>query len=632
MKKYRVSILLSLVFFLFPSCNDFLDVKPDGIVTQDYLKSNINNLNPVLAGVYSKMAKNDFVNSLYRFGEMPGDNVSMISDNITDEEVQIATFRVDPNNSYLLTFWEICFQGILAANDYLNLQRTTYDIWMEKVDEIYQDTTSTSNSKFRNGTDVNDVNINTTRELTFYAGEAHFLRALYYFYLVRTFGEVPIMPEKLEIDADKNNFYQDRASIQDVYSYIEKDLRIAIVTCRPSTELVSDRGRVNKAAAVALLVKVLGYQASLYDESRWAEIPKFAGALYKDLATFSYQELLKPSFSDIAENWEKYRDEFFLFKYDNIKASDNIILNYNFELFPHYDQLGWLDNEFNSELIFEINFNYTGDGFTNNNNRGTNVWSNLMDLSNYSDYARANSKIYAASKDFLTTFANLDDPSINRSGKRDPRAVWATVENGFQNYNSLTLEDAGNLQDPTNFNRTIAKYYINRKDWPANQIQNDNPKNAILLRLGEIILWHAEALNELNRGPEGIALINSHIIPRANELRNANIEGRWDYFKNLLGQSGQVLAVQNLPVLSKELNRIAIWDQRRIELCFEWDRFYDIVRTGQAEEALANWQKIDGTFSSIANKEFKKGINEIFPIPQSEIDKTGGRWLQNPGY
>jgi starch-binding outer membrane protein, SusD/RagB family len=631
MRKNIFSMLLLSVLFLLPSCNDYLDVDPDGVVTEEYIKNSINNLNPALAGVYSKLAKNNFTNNLYRFGEAPGDNVSMISDNITDEEVQIATFNVNQSNEHLLEFWETCYQGILAANDYLNIQRGAYDLWMKKVDKIYENPNSNNFSQFRRGVDVNGVNVNTAKEITYFTGEAHFLRALYYFYLVRTFGGVPIMPEKLEINAGTNNFYSDRASVKEVYEYIEKDLRIAMVTCRPPTNDLSFRGRVNKGAAAAFLIKVLGYQASIFDQSRWADIPKLADGLYLKNTKFSYKELLEPSFPDVVENWEDCINKLFLFKYDQIKVSDEISMDPNYDLFPLYDQLGWLENEFNQELIFEINFNYTGDGFENDNNRGTNVWSNLMDLSNYNSYARSNSKVFTASKDFLTRFANMDDPGINRVGSRDPRAVWATVANGFQYYYEKTLEDAGNLQDPTNFNRSIAKYYISRKNWPVNQIQNDNPKNVILMRLGEVILWHAEALNEIGQGPEAIALINQKLIPRANELRNATTAGRYDYFKGLI-VANEVKQLSNLPVLSQELNRVAIWDQRRVELCFEWDRFYDIVRTGQAEEALATWQTVDGNFSGIADKNFKKGINEIFPIPQSEIEKAGGRWLQNPGY
>lgn len=60
-----------------------------------------------------------------------------------------------------------------------------------------------------------------------------------------------------------------------------------------------------------------------------------------------------------------------------------------------------------------------------------------------------------------------------------------------------------------------------------------------------------------------------------------------------------------------------IWKERRLELSGEGWRFFDLVRTGQAET------EIDG---------FTKNKHELFPIPQVEIDLTGGNWSQNPGY
>ncbi|MDO8952393.1 MAG: RagB/SusD family nutrient uptake outer membrane protein, partial [Draconibacterium sp.] len=59
----------------------------------------------------------------------------------------------------------------------------------------------------------------------------------------------------------------------------------------------------------------------------------------------------------------------------------------------------------------------------------------------------------------------------------------------------------------------------------------------------------------------------------------------------------------------------AIWDERRLELAMEGDRFFDLVRTGQAAA------KITG---------FIVGKNEIFPIPQREIDISG--LTQNPNW
>lgn len=61
----------------------------------------------------------------------------------------------------------------------------------------------------------------------------------------------------------------------------------------------------------------------------------------------------------------------------------------------------------------------------------------------------------------------------------------------------------------------------------------------------------------------------------------------------------------------------AIWEERRLELSGEGLRFFDLVRTGQAADA------IDG---------FVEGKNELFPIPQVEIDLAGGNWKQNPNY
>ena len=60
-----------------------------------------------------------------------------------------------------------------------------------------------------------------------------------------------------------------------------------------------------------------------------------------------------------------------------------------------------------------------------------------------------------------------------------------------------------------------------------------------------------------------------------------------------------------------------IYNERRLELACEGHRFFDLVRTGQAE------QHIDG---------FVVGKHELFPIPQLEIDLAGGNWSQNPGY
>ncbi|WP_289658357.1 RagB/SusD family nutrient uptake outer membrane protein [Flavobacterium panacagri] len=118
--------------------------------------------------------------------------------------------------------------------------------------------------------------------------------------------------------------------------------------------------------------------------------------------------------------------------------------------------------------------------------------------------------------------------------------------------------------------------------------------NIKYLRYGEVLLMKAEALNELNQTSEAISLLNI-IRHRAG-----------------LGDT---------PATSQAAVRTAIWKERRVELAFEFDRFFDLVRTGQAKDAFT----ADG-------KVFTVGKNELFPIPASFILIAEGMSSQNPGY
>ena len=114
------------------------------------------------------------------------------------------------------------------------------------------------------------------------------------------------------------------------------------------------------------------------------------------------------------------------------------------------------------------------------------------------------------------------------------------------------------------------------------------------LRYAEVLLMKAEALNELGQTSDAIPLLNQ-IRHRAN-----------------LGDT---------PAVSQADVRIAIWKERRVEMAFEHDRFFDLVRTGQAKAAFA----VDG-------KTFTENKNELFPIPAAFLKQADGLSSQNPGY
>ncbi|MDP3680202.1 MAG: RagB/SusD family nutrient uptake outer membrane protein [Flavobacterium sp.] len=118
--------------------------------------------------------------------------------------------------------------------------------------------------------------------------------------------------------------------------------------------------------------------------------------------------------------------------------------------------------------------------------------------------------------------------------------------------------------------------------------------NIKYLRYAEVLLMKAEALNELNQTPAAILLLNQ-IRTRA--------------------------GLGNTTAVSQGDVKTAIWKERRVEMAFEHDRFFDLVRTGQAVAAFA----IDG-------KTFVAGKHELFPLPQAFITQAGGLSTQNPGY
>ena len=118
--------------------------------------------------------------------------------------------------------------------------------------------------------------------------------------------------------------------------------------------------------------------------------------------------------------------------------------------------------------------------------------------------------------------------------------------------------------------------------------------NIKCLRYAEVLLMKAEALNELGQ--------TSAAIPLLNQVRNR-------------------AGLSDTSALSQLDVKNAIWKERRVELAFEHDRFFDLVRTGQAQSAFA----LDG-------KTFVVGKHEVFPLPQKFMNQAVGLSIQNPNY
>ena len=126
------------------------------------------------------------------------------------------------------------------------------------------------------------------------------------------------------------------------------------------------------------------------------------------------------------------------------------------------------------------------------------------------------------------------------------------------------------------------------ESWNGNK--GETAKNLRLLKYSDVMLIRAEAAFQAGMAGEAEDLIN--------ELRER---------AGLDEKTG--ITLQD------------IYNERRWEMVMEHDRWFDLVRTGQAQAAMA-----------AVGKTFIPGTHEVFPIPQAQITASGGRLIQNNGY
>ncbi|TDX11777.1 RagB/SusD family nutrient uptake outer membrane protein [Flavobacterium sp. S87F.05.LMB.W.Kidney.N] len=150
------------------------------------------------------------------------------------------------------------------------------------------------------------------------------------------------------------------------------------------------------------------------------------------------------------------------------------------------------------------------------------------------------------------------------------------------------------LYDGREVPSTVANPMYNYKAYSSDFYNQEfTDTNLRYLRYAEVILMKAEALNELGQTSEAIPLVNM-IRKRA--------------------------GLSDTPFTSQTDIRKAIYKERRLEFAFEHDRWFDIVRTGQAQAAMA----ADG-------KTFIVGKHELWPIPTTFLREAAGYSEQNPG-
>ncbi|MDZ4262096.1 MAG: RagB/SusD family nutrient uptake outer membrane protein, partial [Pseudomonadota bacterium] len=144
--------------------------------------------------------------------------------------------------------------------------------------------------------------------------------------------------------------------------------------------------------------------------------------------------------------------------------------------------------------------------------------------------------------------------------------------------------------------------------------------NTVLVRFSDVLLWKAEALIELDRYDEALPIINRI---RARAAGSTGMLNNFGLYNVGLYAS---FADQN------DARRALRWE-RRLELGQEGHRFFDLVRWGIAKETIDDYLQVERTRKPyLEEANFVKGRDEYLPIPQQQINLSGGLYQQLRGY
>lgn len=407
--------------------------------------------------------------------------------------------------------------------------------------------------------------------------EVRFLRAYFYFELVKRWGGVPLIGDKIFGLNDNVNLKRNTAD--ECYDYVLSEIEAVKELLLPAVVSDQNIGRANKGAALALKSRILLYRAS---------------------------PLSNPN-GDL-QRWQAAAD-----------AAKDLMQLGNYSLGT--DFIALFNAVKNPEIIFMKEQGQNQNVETNNGpigytvgNGTTSPTQNLVDA-----FPMKNGK--------MPMEAGSAYDAANPYAGRDPRFAATIMFNTTKWLNRPVETFNGGLDRPGGSRiQTKTGYYLRKfmGKFESSGVYSNQNHHVMLFRYAEILLNYAEAVNEVN-GPVA-EVMNAITAIRKRAGITAGTDSRYGIAAGI----------------SKDQMRSLIRNERRVEMAFEEQRFWDIRRWKIAEQVLNAPLKgmnivknVDGTFSytilDIAPAVFDASKNYLFPIPYSEI-QTNPNMIQNPGY
>lgn len=603
MKTKILSIILAGGLFVSSGCSDFLDQIPDNVLTVEDIFKSKDYVDDYLTQIYANIP-----NELsQRLGEQFSGPWTAGSDE--------AKYN-----------WDFNYANNLNRSTWATTDGTVSNLWNNFYKSI------------RNATDfidkidgANEAEVNTAMKSR-YKAEARALRAMYYYWLVRIYGPVPMVNKVLPVDAPLSEVLLPRSSFDECISFIVGELDQAYNDL-PIIPVDDEYGRITKGIVKAFKVEALMLNASpLFNGNA-----DMAGLVNKDGKQLINQSYDANKWKAAADAAKEFLDLFVPVTYDLYvdpsTTSDPFIKAY-------LSTRNVMSAEWNKEWIFARpksmnrseydktpkHVGYTtavqGAGALGATQKMVDAYfmANGLSIGNQGSGYQS-----TGSSDFKAPFDVKARSTYNQWINREPRFYVGITYNRsywlFQGSNTSevvsVMELSGNSGRKQSTSDVSPTGYIVRK----NVVGNSNDRGNVQLRLAQIYLDYAEALNEYDPG-------NSNILKYLNLIRER--AGIPTYGS---GQ-GQI----SVPA-TQSLMREAIRKERQVELAFENVRYFDarrwkIASTEFAGEVYGMNMFGDGNAfygkTLIETRTFRQR-DYLWPIPNDEILKNEFM-VQNPGW
>lgn len=562
---------LCLIGALCVSCSDFLDEHtPQGVLSDEQVKTS-ENAEAMAISAYAIFTSSEDINSSYSMWNF---------DVRSDDAYKGGSGTSDGDVFHQLEVQ----QGVLTTNWNIN------DMWVRLYNSISRVNTAIALLN------TSDYGMKQQR-----LAEMKFLRAYAHFLLKRLYKNIPfVVNESLTYD-DYTNLSNRTYTNDQGWQLIIDDLMEAYNTL-PETQ--AEKGRPTKAAAAAFLAKVYLYKAYHQDDANSNKVTSIektdldkvieftAPSLY---ANYGLEDDLHNNFRP-EEQYENGKESLWAIQYSRNDGSTYGNLNWSYGLIPP-NIPGATDGgcDFYKPSQNLVNAYRTGaDGLP------------LLDNFNQKDYDKANDN--ADPRLFLTVGIPGLPYMFNKNYMMEESSIWSR-SNGLYGYYVSLKQNV----DPA----LIGQYLIKGSYWASSM-------NRIVFRFADVLLMRAEAYAQLGQADEAVKLVNQ---VRTRAAQSTQMIG------NYPSLYGVKLYVTNYKgSYSKEQAIKIVKMERRLELGMECERFFDLVRWGDAAAVLNKYYAEEVPHCAIYSQaHFTADKDEYLPIPFEQISASNGHYTQNIG-